>query len=162
MRQQPIERRSRRGKRNKFYLSPKHSARKTGKEREQGSEEKKKDIKKERQRKHSNPFPFRNCQVTLTEVTEYPQKPSLLHQHGPYGVDGAGVRSRGSAWGGGGASPGPPLRAAGRRLLGKQHIVEGAGKEPPHASNTAQWVGAGGPGTGTPPDVLVFSWSSTH
>lgn len=53
MRQQPIGKRSRRGKRNKFYLSPKHSARKTKKKREQGSGEKKKDIKKERDRENT-------------------------------------------------------------------------------------------------------------
>lgn len=46
MRQQPLGRRSRRGKRNKFYSSPKHSARKTEKEREQESGRRKGTLKK--------------------------------------------------------------------------------------------------------------------
>lgn len=151
---EPLRRTSRRGKRNKFYLRPKHLARKTEKEREQGSGEKKKDIKKERQRKHSNPFPFRNCQVTLTEVTEYPQKPSLLHQHGPYGVDGAGCGVRSSAW--------DPPQSLGAEAPGKQHIVEGAGEKAPMRVTQHSGQGLRGPGTGVPPDNLVFSWSSTH
>lgn len=145
---EPIRRTSRRGKRNKFYLRPKHLARKTKKEREQGSGEKKKDIKKERQRKHSNPFPFRNCQVTLTEVTEYPQKPSLLHQHGPYGVDGAGCGVRSSAW--------DPSQSLGPEAPGETAYCGRGRRESPHASNTAQWARTGGTRYRGPPRQLSF------
>lgn len=91
---------------------------------------------KKRQRKHSNPFPFRNCQVTLTEVTEYPQKPSLLHQHGPYGVDRAGCGARARP----GAPPGTPSEP---KAPGETAYCGRGGRESPHVSNTAQWAGAG-------------------
>jgi hypothetical protein len=113
---------------------------------------------KKRDRKHSNPFPFRNCQVTPTEVTQHPQKPSLLHQHGPYGVDGAG--GAGLALG---ALHGTPLRALARRLLGNSILWKGQERNPPMrvTQHSGQRQGQRDQVQGSP-GHQSFSWSSTH